>query len=281
MKIGIVGLGLIGGSMAKAIKHHTEHQVFGMDKSESVLLKAKLLQVIDDELTPEKLKKCDMIILALYPHDTISFVHAYARWLEGTTVIDCCGVKRIVIDAIMPISQEHGFLFMGGHPMAGIEYSGFEYSKVELFNGASMILTPGSTVDIAHLGNMKQFFLSIGFGQVQISTAEAHDHIIAYTSQLAHVLSSAYVKSEAAMLHRGFSAGSFQDMTRVAQLNEDMWTELFLANSDNLSSEVKALAARLTQYATAIQSRDELQLRQLLREGRERKQYLTEREAQA
>jgi prephenate dehydrogenase len=220
-----------------------------------------------------------LIILALYPHDTISFVCGHAARLAGRTVIDCCGVKRIVLDAVMPISLEHGFVFIGGHPMAGREYSGFEYSKVELFDGASMVLTPGPTAEIELLDRMKHFFLSIGFERIRISNPAEHDQIIAYTSQLAHVLSSAYVKSDAAMLHYGFSAGSFQDMTRVALLNEDMWTELFLANRDNLSSEVEALATRLSQYAAAIRGGDEPLLRLLLREGRERKKYLTEREA--
>ena len=280
MKIGIVGLGLIGGSMAKAIKHYTQHTIFGMDKSEHVVLKAKMLQVIDGELTPDKLGENELIIIALYPRAAIEFVREKAALLAGTTVVDCCGVKRMVQDAVLPLSREHGFTFIGGHPMAGIEYSGFEYSKVDLFNGASMILTPEHVADIALLDRMKQFFLSIGFARIQISTAVEHDHIIAYTSQLAHVLSSAYVKSEAAMQHSGFSAGSFQDMTRVALLNEDMWTELFLANSDNLSTEVEALAARLTLYAAALRDDNAEQLRQALREGRERKQYLTERENQ-
>jgi len=280
MKIGIVGLGLIGGSMAKAIKHYSDHTVLGMDISQSVVLKAKMLEVIDGELTQDNLKDCDLVILALYPHDTISFVRENAQQLKGSTVIDCCGIKRLVLDAVQPLSHEHGFVFIGGHPMAGIERSGFEYSMIDLFEGASMILTPDASADIALLDSLKQFFLSIGFERIQISDADEHDRIIAYTSQLAHVLSSAYVKSEAAMRHKGFSAGSFQDMTRVALLNEDMWTELFLANRDNLSDEVEALAGRLIQYANAIRGGDEKDLKHLLIEGRERKTYLTQREAQ-
>ena len=279
MIIGIVGLGLIGGSMAKAITHFSEHTVVGMDISEQVVLKAKMLQVISGELTLDNIKDCDLVILALYPHDTVNFIKENAVLLSGTTVIDCCGVKRLVLDAARPIARDNGFVLIGGHPMAGIEYSGFEYSKVDLFKGASMILTPDDSADIALLDSLKHLFLSIGFDKIQISEPEEHDRIIAYTSQLAHVLSSAYVKSEAAMRHKGFSAGSFQDMTRVALLNEDMWTELFLANSDNLADEVSALAERLTQYASAIRRHDEDGLKVLLRDGRERKEYLTERDA--
>ena len=277
MKIGIIGLGLIGGSIAKAIKHYTKHTVFGMDTSEQVILKAKMLQVIDDELSFKSISECDVLIVALYPHNTISFIREHADQLKNLIVIDCCGVKRVVMDAVTPIAREHGFVFIGGHPMAGLEYSGFEYSQTELFSGASMILTPDSTIDIAVLDRMKHFFLSLGFERIQISAADEHDHIIAYTSQLAHVLSSAYVKSEAAMVHQGFSAGSFKDMTRVALLNEDMWTELFIKNSENLADEVEGLAERLLQYSKAIRNHDEPSLKTLLIEGRERKQLLAER----
>ena len=278
MIVGIIGLGLIGGSMGKAIKHYTNHTVFGMDISNQVVLKAKMLRVIDDELSPEKLSDCDLILVALYPGAAIEFIKENAARLRGTTVVDCCGVKKIVQDAVLPIAREHGFVFVGGHPMAGIEYSGFEYSSIDLFDGASMILTPNPQVTITDLDMLKHFFLSLGFRKIQISTPEEHDHVIAYTSQLAHVLSSAYVKSEAAMKHIGFSAGSFKDMTRVALLNADMWTELFLANSQNLADEVEALSSRLTQYAAAIRSHDAETLTRLLDEGCKRKQYLTERE---
>ena len=278
MRVGIIGLGLIGGSMAKAIKHYTDHTVSGMDLSNQVVLKAKMLQVIDDELTPEEIQNCGLIIVALYPRAAIDFIKTNAKCLRGATVVDCCGVKSIVQEAVLPVAREHGFVFVGGHPMAGIEYSGFEYSKIDLFDGASMILTPDPQTNITVLDGLKHFFLSLGFGNIQISTPEEHDHVIAYTSQLAHVLSSAYVKSEAAMRHRGFSAGSFKDMTRVALLNVDMWTELFLANSEPLADEVDALAARLSQYAEAIRSHDNEALSALLDEGCKRKQYLTERE---
>ena len=278
MKIGVIGLGLIGGSMAKAIKHYTNHTVFGMDTAERVVLKAKMVKVIDGEILPEQLGTCQLILVALYPHDTVDFIRTHAKQLRGTTVVDCSGVKKLVQDAAFPIACEHGFTFIGGHPMAGIEYSGFEYSKIDLFDGAAMILTPDPRTDIVVLDNVKQFFLSLGFELIRISTPEEHDSVIAYTSQLAHVLSSAYVKSELAMKHQGFSAGSFKDMTRVALLNDIMWTELFLANSTNLANEVEELAERLMQYAVAIRTHDAATLTSLLREGSQRKQYLMERE---
>ena len=278
MKIGVVGLGLIGGSMAKAIKDRTAHTVCGVDVNNQVLLKAKMLGVVDEEIEPEQLGECQLVLIALYPQATIDFIRTHAESLRGTTVIDCTGVKELIHEEVCPLAKEHGFTFIGGHPMAGIEHSGFEYSKIDLFDGASMILTPEPGTNIEALDEAKQFFLSLGFGTIQIATPEEHDIVIAYTSQLAHVLSSAYVKSELALKNQGFSAGSFKDMTRVALLNEAMWTELFLANSEHLANEVDELADRLMHYAAAIRQRDEGRLSELLREGSKRKQFLTERE---
>lgn len=279
MQIGIVGLGLIGGSIAKAIKSNTAHTVYGRDLREPVVLKAKLLEAIDGELTEARISACDLLILALYPQDTVTFLQAHAAKLRpGTVVLDCCGVKRPVCSAAFPLAKQHGFTFVGGHPMAGVEFSGFDYANGALFQGASMILVPDPLVEIEVLDQLKSFFLSIGFGHIKLSTPEEHDHIIAYTSQLAHVLSSAYVKSPAALEHVGFSAGSFKDMTRVATLNEDMWTELFLENKDYLAEEIAGLIARLQGYLDAIEGGHAETLRTLLREGRERKAVLNQKE---
>lgn len=272
MKIGVIGLGLIGGSIAKAIKHNTAHTVLGMDLSQEVVLKAKLIEAIDEVLTEEKISTCDMIILAIYPHATIEFVKSHAeRFQKEAVILDCCGIKREVYEGIRPIAAKYGFTYVGAHPMAGLEFSGFEHSKESLFQKAAMILTPDSTVSIGTTEMLKKLFLSIGFSTITISTPEEHDRMIAYTSQLAHVLSSAYIKSKAAENHFGFSAGSFKDMTRVARLNEKMWTELFLENRDNLLSEVEGLINNLQSYADALRDRDEKTLFALLKEGRERK----------
>jgi len=279
MEIGIVGLGLIGGSLAKTIKKHTEHTVYGRDLHEPVVLKAKLIDAIDGELTEERLGSCSLLILALYPDDTVRFLRENAaRIRPGTIVVDCCGIKRPVCAAAFPLAKQYGFSFVGGHPMAGIEFSGFDYANGTLFEGASMILVPDPLVEIAVLDQLKTFFLSAGFGSIKLSTPEEHDHVIAYTSQLAHVLSSAYVKSPSALAHVGFSAGSFKDMTRVATLNETMWTELFLENKDYLAEEVAGLISRLQNYLDAITSEDAETLRTLLREGRERKAVLNQKE---
>ena len=279
MNIGVVGLGLIGGSAAKAIKEKTTHSVYGADISEPVLLKAKLMEAIDGELTPEILPECDMVIIALYPGATVDYVKSNAaRFKKGGIVVDCCGIKRQICQELFPLAREAGFTFIGGHPMAGIERSGFEHSFKNLFNDAAMILVPDGETDIKITDEIRRFFLSLGFSGIKVATPEEHDRIIAYTSQLAHVLSSAYIKSDAALSHMGFAAGSFKDMTRVATLHEGMWTELFLDNRDNLLKELDGLMERLARYKDALEKDDGGELLGLLKEGRERKALVNSRE---
>jgi prephenate dehydrogenase len=272
MNVAIIGLGLIGGSIAKAAKQNTEHRILGMDINESVRLKAKLLEAIDDDCGDEDLPNCEMLILALHPRAAEEWLRQKAQLLKkNSLVIDCCGIKQGICQTGFELARQHGFHFIGGHPMAGIEKSGFEASSGKLFSKAAMILTPGAHCDIRQLELAKRFFLSLGFGRITLSTPEEHDRIIAYTSQLAHVVSSSYMKSPTAFQHDGFSAGSFRDMTRVAQLHESMWTELFMGNSEFLIVEIDRLLQQLQDYRQAIASGQEEELRALLREGRELK----------
>ena len=268
MNIGIVGLGLIGGSIAKAFKSIGEHKVFGTDKNEPTIFKAKLVDAIDEPLTDENIGDCDIIITAIYPTDTVNYIIENApRFKKGAYVFDTCGVKEVVCNPIWEFCTDYDFTFIGGHPMAGREFSGFDYSKKNLFTGASMILCPKDCTDIGFLESLKNIWTSIGFTKIQITTPEEHDKMIAFTSQLAHVVSSAYIKSPTATNHRGFSAGSYKDMTRVAKLNETMWTELFLCNRKPLTDEIDALITRLTEYSSAIKNGDDDKLFALLKEG--------------
>lgn len=277
MIFGIVGLGLIGGSLARSIKFHSKHTVYGCDLKETAILQAKMVGAIDGELTEENLKDCDVTLVALYPADAVNWTLAHRNSFKpGSLVIDCCGVKRFVCDKLYPAFDGNPAVFMGGHPMAGRERSGFTYAQDDLFENASMILAPAPGTDIETIRRAKEIFLSIGFAKVRFTTPQEHDEMIAFTSQLAHVVSSAYVKTPLAPKHKGFSAGSFRDMTRVARLNEDMWTELFLENDDLLLSQTEALIKNLQEYADALKTRDEEKLRFLLREGREIKEALEE-----
>ena len=272
MIVGIVGLGLIGGSMAKSIKNRTAHTVYGADLNAETMTMARMCGAIDAPLTAENLPECDLVLVAIRPGAAVEWVRQNAAYISKSAIlVDLCGVKRTVVEAITPIAAEHGFAYIGGHPMAGRERGGFTAATDDLYVGASMILTPDARTDMQLLETLKAFFLDIGFAGLTFSTPAEHDRIIAFTSQLAHITSSAYVKSPEAQKRRGFSAGSFQDMTRVARLDEDMWTELFLDDADYLTSELEVLVGHLTEYLDALKARDAQRLRALLKEGRELK----------
>ena len=277
MKIAIIGLGLIGGSLARTIRLHTDAAVYGCDLNPATIEQAKLMDAIDGELTDDILRACDIVLVALYPAAIIQWITDHAGdFKPGALVIDCGGVKQVICDAIDPVANGQPWHFIGGHPMAGREFSGFRYARDDLFDRASMILCAHGDDDPAVLQRARDFFMDIGFRRVQFTTPRTHDEMIAYTSQLAHIVSSAYVKCPLADKHRGFSAGSFADMTRVARLNEDMWTELFFDNREALLPVLEDLAVRVAEYRDALRDGDEDAMRRLLREGREIKEKLTE-----
>ncbi|MGN0779620.1 MAG: prephenate dehydrogenase [Aristaeellaceae bacterium] len=274
MNIGIVGLGLIGGSLARTAKLRTSATVFGCDRDAQTIQQALLMGAIDREMAPGDLASCDVVLVALYPAAIVQWITEHAEQFKpDALVIDCGGVKQVICDKLVPLSKARGWHFIGGHPMAGRERSGFRYARDDLFDRASMILTPVD-VELPVLQQARDFFMDLGFRRVQFTTPRIHDEMIAYTSQLAHVVSSAYVKCPLAGQHKGFSAGSFADMTRVARLSEDMWTELFFDNREALLPEVEGLVARLTEYRDALRDNAPERMRQLLREGREIKEQL-------
>lgn len=271
MKIAIIGLGLIGGSIAKGFKKYTDYDIIGYDRDEDVLDKALCEKSIDGVFS-EGFSECDIVILGLFPEAAINFIRENADKIgKNTIVADCGGVKERVCSAIQPYAREHGFTFIGMHPMAGREKFGYDNSLPDLFRGASLILTPYKETPEDKVKMLADAMMRIGFSRLQMSTPEEHDEVIAYTSQLAHVVSGAYIKSPTAMRHAGFSAGSFRDMTRVAQLNEHMWTELFMDNPKHLADEIDSLVLRLSEYSDALKKGDRDGLFELLKDGRERK----------
>ena len=275
MNIAIIGLGLIGGSLARTIKHRTAHTVYGCDLNPQTIQQAYLMNAMDHELTDEALRTCDMVLVSLYPGAIVEWVKAHAAdFRPGCLVIDCGGVKQHICRELVPLARAAEWHYLGGHPMAGREFSGFRYAKDDLFDGASMILCTDGLDDPQLLQDTKEFFLELGFRRVQFTDPKTHDEMIAYTSQLAHIVSSAYVKCPLADKHRGFSAGSFADMTRVARLNEGMWTELFFDNREALLPVMEDLVRRVTEYRDALRDGDEAAMLQLLREGRETKERL-------
>lgn len=276
MRIGIAGLGLIGGSVAKAFKKYTDYEVLGYDLKQEVMEKALSCNAIDASLE-KRIGDCDILVLGLYPEAAVDFVRKNAVNINKNTIVtDVGGVKERVCSGIEPIAKEYGFTFIGMHPMAGIEKFGFDYSKADMFQNASLIITPFEDTLPEKIDFLKNAFMQLGFSRLCKASPQEHDKMIAYTSQLAHVLSCCYIKSPSAMSAGGFSAGSFRDMTRVAHLNEVMWTELFMENSENLAAETELLAKSLEEFAQALRKRDEHKIFRLLKEGREKKDFVDE-----
>ena len=269
MRAGIIGLGLIGGSMAKAYMRDPRWEVYGANRSHSIVEFAILAQAIHGELTDEILPTLDVLFLASFPQGVIDQLRAVALKLsKNCVVIDLSGIKEKVCAQCFPIAQEYGFTFVGGHPMAGTHNSGFKYSREDMFDGAPMIIVPPTFDDIELLDHVKFLLQPARFGRISAITAEEHDRRIAFTSQMAHIVSNAFIKSPTARQHDGFSAGSYRDLTRVAWLNPDMWAELFLENREPLLFELDTLLASLQKYRDALENKDFDNLRALLDEGR-------------
>lgn len=268
-RIGVVGLGLIGGSFAKAL-HTGGTEVYAWNRTHSTLELA-MIETVDGELNPDTIPTCELIILASYPTASIAWLEANQDLISaGAIVIDAVGVKRIVCDRCFAIASTHDWTFVGCHPMAGTQFSGYAHSRANMFKGAPLVVVPPAMDDfdrVAVLERLQQLLEPCGFGSFTLSTADHHDAVIAFTSQLAHVVSNAYVKSPSARVHKGFSAGSYKDLTRVARLNPDMWCELFLDDADFLSAEIGTLIENLQQYKDAIDTKDAARLRELLAEG--------------
>ena len=269
--VGILGLGLIGGSMAKAVAADPRYEAYGSDAD-----KATVDMAIEEGVLAGKLEDhyedIDILIVALYPRDVVDIISGIIPKLkEGCVIVDCTGIKSEVCSRLSKSVSNQGRRFVGGHPMAGKEVAGYENSDAELFMNASMILCKDEYTDEEALRELEFFFTDLGFDPITVTTPEKHDRVIAYTSQLAHVVSSAYIQSKTCNDRYGFSAGSFKDMTRVAKLNPEMWADLFLANRQPLVSEIDELLENITKYRDAIRDQDSEELTRLLTAGRIRK----------
>ena len=271
-KIGIVGLGLIGGSVAKAIKKRTDCVVFGYDIKESTMTQALESGTIDGEL--RDLSQLDLLVLALFPQATVDYIKGHCHEMKhGSVICDICGVKRLIVDECAALCRSQGVEFIGCHPMAGRENWGFENTDADLFTKASMILTPEGA-DEGKVQELQDFWMEMGFGRTVVTTADNHDRMIGYTSQLAHVLSNAYIKNPLCLEFSGYTGGSFQDLTRVAKLNPVMWSELFFCNRENLLRDTELLIAQLQEYRQALIDNDPETMTRLLKEGSDLKEQL-------
>lgn len=272
MNVGILGLGLIGGSLARcyALAGHT---VYAQETDEAMLSFAMLAGAVHGKLDADTILKCDLILLAIYPGGSAAWLEENAPQIcKNTLVLDCCGVKQEICRRCFPLAQQYGFTFVGGHPMAGSQFSGFKYSRADLFQGAPMVLVPPVFDDIRLLDRVKIALEPCHFGSFSVTTAQEHDKMIAFTSQMPHILSNAFIKSPTALHHKGFSAGSYRDLTRVAWLNPGMWSELFLENRENLLFELDCYIDNLQKYRDALASSQPQVLETLLEEGKRRKE---------
>ena len=274
MTVGILGLGLIGGSLARAYTL-AGHTVYAAEKDESILAFAQLAGAVDAPLTPENLPGCELLLLAIYPDGSADWLAENAPYISRETlVMDCCGVKERICSRCFPLAEQYGFTFMGGHPMAGTQFSGFKYSRANLFEGAPMVLVPHRFDDMDLLDRAKKALDPCGFGSFSVTTARDHDRMIAFTSQMPHIISNAFIKSPTAASHKGFTAGSYKDLTRVAWLNPQMWAELFLENREFVLNELDTLLSSLQCYRDAVAAQDREGLTALLDEGKKRKEQV-------
>lgn len=272
MTVGVLGLGLIGGSMARAYAK-AGHTVLAAETDDEILSFAMLSGAVHGVLDVSNIHSCELILLAIYPGGSAVWLEQNAALVSrNALVMDCCGIKREVCSRCFPLAEKYGFTFIGGHPMAGSHYSGFKYSRSNLFQGAPMVLVPPRFDDASLLERATNALAPCCFGSFSVTTAEEHDRIIAFTSQIPHIVSNAYIKSPTAQNHKGFSAGSYKDMTRVAWLNSRMWAELCMENRDNTLFELDTYIQNLTAYRDALERQDTEELTQLLETGKKRKE---------
>lgn len=276
--IGVVGLGLIGASLSAALKK-AGYTVLGTDKDKTTMDFAAIAGTIDEPLKDESIEACGIIFIAIGLDQAIGWLKEKSKFISpDSLVVDCCGVKKRICEVGRDLSHEYGFSFIGGHPMAGKQVGGYKNSSSELFKDAVFCLVPEDGNDIRLLVKAKNILKDAGFTGFILMSKEEHDKAIAFTSQMAHLVSNAYIKSDMAEVGSGaaLTGGAFRDMTRVAYLDEDMWTELFMENRENLLCELKGFMDELERYRNAIEKGDEEALSLLLKEGKERKRALEE-----
>lgn len=258
-KIAIVGLGLIGGSYAMALKNLNAKYIVGIDKNQETLNKALHMGIIDSAYDEpgEYLKDIDFIIIALYPKDTINFIKKNIRnFKSGVIITDTSGVKEMVMNCVSSILPRD-MQFVGGHPMAGREYKGIEYAEADIFKGANYIITPGKKNTKSSIDFVANMATKFGCKNVEYISPYEHDSIIAYTSQLPHVIATALMNQDIEKKHSElFIGGSFRDATRVAFINSKLWTELFTMNSDKLVNEIEKFKESLDRIKKDIENND-------------------------
>ncbi|MBQ3914984.1 MAG: prephenate dehydrogenase [Ruminococcus sp.] len=272
MNILVVGLGLIGGSVCKALKKYTTHTVTGCDINKDIQFSALRDVAVDYEFEGDY-SGYDLIIVSLFPEAAENFIREnIASFSKECLLTDVCGIKGSFSERIKKLANDNGVRYLGMHPMAGKEFGGYANSSADLFQKANFIIAADEDSKPEDVEILRSLSVEIGAGKVVVTTPADHDKMIAYTSQLAHIVSSAYVKSPELKLECGFSGGSFQDMTRIATMNEKMWTDLFMQNRENLMFELDTLIGNLMKYSEALKNSDSEEMLRLIAEGRQLKE---------
>ncbi len=267
MKIAIIGLGLIGGSLARALRQNTSHHIIGCDVNADSLASALKTGAICEAVND--VPKADVYFLAMSPSSTVCYLERYAAdFSKGAIVTDVCGIKQMVTKVCEAVCLSNGLRFVGGHPMAGREVSGFEHSVSDLFVNRSYIITTTDKTDADAVDTLKELVQALGISNITMTTPEHHDKMIAFTSQLPHILAGAYMKSPSSREHNGYSAGSYHDVSRVSSVDEHLWSELFVENKTFLADELKGLIHSLEKYLQAVETGDKEELFRLIRESR-------------
>lgn len=272
MKILVVGLGLIGGSICKALKKYTSHFVVGCDINHDIEYSALRDVAIDKDFDGD-FSGFDLVIMSLFPDATEKYLREnIGKFSPDTLITDVCGIKGDFSLRVKSLAENNGMRYLGIHPMAGKEFGGYHNSSGDLFLKANFIIAPFEDSRESDVELLKNLASELGAGKIVVTSPENHDKMIAYTSQLAHIVSSAYVKSPELGLECGFSGGSFQDMTRIATMNERMWTDLFMQNRENLMYELDILIDNLRKYSEALRNSDSEAMLALIAEGRQLKE---------
>ena len=280
MNIAIVGLGIIGGSIAKAFAKNTDHHIIGINRTRSTLERALADGAIHEIGTEQSLKNADIVYMCTYPDHIVGYIEKNAELFRSDAVItDVCGIKTEICSKLSKICMRHGLTFCGSHPMAGKEKFSYDAADAELFTGASYIIVPcmeDEEKNSRAVRILSERAYELGFASTRIASPSEHDRMIAFTSQLPHVLACAYVKSPCCPKHTGFSAGSYRDVSRVASINENLWTDLFLDNSDQLCKELDILIDNLSMFRALISDKDAERLKEQLKGSRLVKEALGE-----
>ncbi|WP_238901303.1 prephenate dehydrogenase [Clostridium sp. YIM B02500] len=277
MKIVVVGLGVIGGSFTMALKEAGYDDVYGIDTNEETLVKAKKSELIKEGFTSgeEILKSADLIIMSLYPRLVKKFITDNKdNFKDGAVITDATGIKKMFVEHIVNILPNNiDFIF--GHPMAGREKKGIDFATSEVFKGANYILTPIDRNKEDNLKLIENIAYEIGFKRVRRITPEYHDEMIGFTSQLPHALAVALVNSDVEGRETGsFIGDSYRDLTRIANINEDLWSELFLGNKENLLKSIENFEVELDKIKDAIKDDDKETLKEIFIKSTQRREKL-------